>query len=95
MDDRLDAKLKRNLLRKRGRLKKLDKFIANYKTFLQLDKQFTKSRKKELFSLIEKGVFQPINKLNILKDAKIFNSRFVDEVKLVNNKPFNKLRLII
>jgi hypothetical protein len=57
MDDRLDAKLKRNLLRKRGRLKKLDKFIANYKTFLQLDKQFTKSRKKELFSLIEKGVF--------------------------------------
>jgi hypothetical protein len=57
MDDKLNAKLKRNLPRKRGRLKKLNQFIANYKTFLQLDKQFIKSRKKELFSLIEKGVF--------------------------------------
>ena len=95
MDNGLDAKLRRNLLRKRGRPRKLDQFMANHETFLQSNEQFIESRKKELLGLIEKGVFQPINKLDILKDAKIFNSRFVDEVKLVDNKPFNKLRLVI
>jgi hypothetical protein len=57
MDDRLDAKPRHNPPRKRGCPKKLDQFIANYETFLQLDEQFIKSRKKELLGLIEKGVF--------------------------------------
>jgi hypothetical protein len=57
IDDGLDAKLRRNLLRKRGRPRKLDQFMANHETFLQSDEQFTESRKKELLSLIEKGVF--------------------------------------
>jgi hypothetical protein len=59
---KLDAipnnKLKRNPLRKRGRPKKLNQFIVNLKNFLQSnEEQFTELRKKELLSLIEKGVF--------------------------------------
>ncbi len=58
--------------------------------------QFAAFRKKEINDLIEKDVFQSVNKNDVSSDVRIFNSRFVDEIKHFDtNKAFEKSRLVV
>lgn len=57
---------------------------------------FQESRRKEISSLLGKGVFQLIQINDVPKGAKIFNSRLVDEVKGKETaSPYEKSRLVI
>lgn len=57
---------------------------------------FQESRRKEISSLLGKGVFQLIQIDDVPKGAKIFNSRLVDEVKGKETaSPYEKSRLVI
>jgi hypothetical protein len=59
-------------------------------------KQFETSRQKEITGLIEKGVFEIINPQDVPAGVRIFNSRFVDEIKNPGtDKAFEKLRLVV
>jgi hypothetical protein len=57
---------------------------------------YTKSRKKELDGLMKKGVFKIVKSSEVPIDARIFNCRFVDEIK---NKgipqAYEKSRLVV
>jgi hypothetical protein len=58
--------------------------------------QFAESRQKEINDLIEKDVFQSINKNDVSFDVRIFNSRFVNEIKHLDiDKAFEKSRLVM
>lgn len=58
--------------------------------------QFTSSRQKEISGLLEKGVFKTVNPEDIPADARVFNSRFVDEIKNPGtDKAFEKSRLVV
>lgn len=58
--------------------------------------QFTASRHKEIFGLIEKDVFQLVNSEEISSDARIFNSRFVEKVKHFDTETiYKKSRLMV
>jgi hypothetical protein len=58
--------------------------------------QFEYSRQKEINGLIERGVFELINFSDIPSGVRVFNSRFVDEVKHEGtDKAFEKSRLVI
>jgi len=54
--------------------------LPDLTAFLQED-QFTLSRQLEVAGLLEKGVFEVVDPETIPKGVRIFNSRFVDEVK--------------
>ena len=54
---------------------------ADLTIYLQEDTTYTASRQTEVTGLLEKGVFQPVNKSTIPKGIRIFQSRFVDEIK--------------
>ena len=57
---------------------------------------FTDSRRKEIDGLLEKGVFEVIAIADVPKGARIFGSRFVDEIKNAGtNKAFEKSRLVV
>jgi hypothetical protein len=57
---------------------------------------FQESRRKEISSLLGKGVFKLIQLNDVPKGAKIFNSRLVDEVKgKETTSPYEKSRLVI
>jgi hypothetical protein len=57
---------------------------------------FTSSRQKELDGLIKRGVFEFIRKTDAPDNARIFNSRFVDHVKLEGTpKAYEKSRLVV
>ena len=57
---------------------------------------FSESRNKEINGLLEKGVFKIINRSEIPHGTRIFNSRFVDEIKNSGtNKAFEKSRLVV
>ena len=57
---------------------------------------FTSSRHKELDRLIERGVFEYVLIRDILANTRIFNSRFVDQVKLQGTpKAYEKSRLVV
>jgi hypothetical protein len=57
---------------------------------------FAEPRRKEINGLLEKGVFEIINMSDIPKDVRIFNSRFVDEIKNKGtDKAFEKSRLVV
>ena len=57
---------------------------------------YVKSRKKEMIELIEKKVFIPIDKKKMSENMRIFNSRFVNEVKNADtNLTFEKSRLMM
>jgi hypothetical protein len=63
---------------------------------VQKTSSFVESRKKEIDRLFEKGAFQFINASTVPKDARIFGSRFVDEVKHPGtDKAYEKSRLVI
>jgi hypothetical protein len=68
-------------------------FIFN---IINVDSLFIAFRQKEIIDLFEKDVFLLINKKNVSSNIKIFNSRFVDEVKNSNTeKAFEKFKLVI
>ena len=47
-------------------------------------------------SLLEKGVFQVIDRNSVPQGTRIFNSRFVDEIKNKDTeKAFQKSRLVV
>ena len=57
---------------------------------------FTESQRKEINGLLEKGVFKFINTTDVPEGARIFNSRFVDEIKNAKtDKAFKKSRLVV
>ena len=58
--------------------------------------QFTASRQKEIKGLLEKGVFELVNPKDVPQGNRVFNSRFVDEIKnLGTDKAFEKSRLVV
>jgi hypothetical protein len=79
--------------RGRGRPRKYPLNTANITVFLQED-QFTESRLAEVLGLLEKGVFEVAT--TVPEGTRIFNSRFVDEVKNKGtDKALNKSRLVV
>jgi hypothetical protein len=58
--------------------------------------QFAAFRQKEINDLIEKDVFQSVRIDDVSFDVRIFNSRFVDEIKHLDiDKAFEKSRLVV
>jgi hypothetical protein len=58
--------------------------------------QFVVFRQKEINELIEKDVFQSINKNDVSTNVRIFNFRFINEIKHLDiNKTFEKSRLVM
>ena len=57
---------------------------------------FIESRQKELNGLLEKGCFEIVAELEVPRGVRIFNSRFVDEIKNEGtDKAFEKSRLVV
>ena len=57
---------------------------------------FTDSRRKEINGLLEKGVFAVITERDVPQDVRIFNLRFINEIKHPGtDKAFEKSRLVI
>jgi len=57
---------------------------------------FTESWRKEINSLLKKGVFEFINTADVPKGVRIFNSRFINKIKNTRiNKAFKKSRLVV
>jgi len=53
-------------------------------------------RRKEINGLLEKGIFTAVTERDVPQGVRIFNLRFVNEIKHPStNKAFKKLRLII
>ncbi len=58
--------------------------------------QFAAFRQKEINDLIEKDVFQSVRTDDVSLDVRIFNFRFVDEIKHLDiDKAFEKSRLVV
>ncbi len=58
--------------------------------------QFTAFKQQKIAELLEKEIFFSVNKTEMLSDVRMFNSRFVDEIKHSNTeKAFEKSRLVI
>jgi hypothetical protein len=69
---------------------------ANVIVFLQDDVQYKDSRQTEIAGLLEKGVFAVTSRTNMLKGVRIFNSRFINEIKNKGiKKELRKSRLVI
>lgn len=89
--------------RGRGRPRKypLLQGVADIEVHLQYhekgyDTQFDASRLKELTGLLEKGVFEIVTFAEVPQGVRLFNSRFVDEVKFQGtDKAFEKSRLVV
>jgi hypothetical protein len=63
---------------------------------MTLSAPFAQSRQKELNGLLEKGVFQVVDARDVPAGVRIFNSRFVDEIKdQGTDKAFEKSRLVV
>jgi hypothetical protein len=57
---------------------------------------YTDSRRKELNGLLEKGVFGLVDIADVPQEVRIFNSRFVDQIKDAGtDKAFEKSRLVV
>jgi hypothetical protein len=58
--------------------------------------QFAAFRQKEINDLIEKDVFQSVSKDDVSSDVRIFNSRFVNEIKHLDiDQAYKKSRLVM
>ena len=65
-------------------------------TQLSLKPNFTSSRQKELDGLIKRGVFEFTKAIDLLTSAQIFNSWFVNKIKLKGTlKAYEKSQLVI
>ncbi len=77
--------------------------IADITVFLQDDQSssdvnltFVESRKKKINDFLEKRVFELITFDQILENVRIFNSRFVDEIKHSGiSQAYEKSRLVV
>ena len=57
---------------------------------------FTDLQYKEINGLLKKGVFAVVTEKDVPQGVRIFNSRFINEIKHPStNKAFKKLRLVI
>ena len=57
---------------------------------------FVESRKKEINDLFEKGCFEIISTFDVFHETRIFNSRFVDEIKNIGTiDAYEKSRLVV
>ena len=57
---------------------------------------FVESRKKEINDLFEKGCFEIVSASDVFHEIRIFNSRFVDEIKNIGTvDAYEKSRLIV
>jgi hypothetical protein len=89
------------LKRGRGRPRKYPLLTAmgDITVYLQEDSQpgqFSASRQKELSGLLEKGVFKIVKLADVPQGVRLFNSRFVDEIKNPGtDKAFEKSRLVV
>ena len=81
--------------RRRGRPRKIP--LPDLEAYIgTADTQFAQSRQKEVNGLIDKGVFQLVHKIDIPHGIRIFNSRFVDEIKNKGtDQAFEKSRLVV
>ena len=78
--------------RGRGRPRK----NADVTVFLQDNVQYEDSRQTEIAGLLEKGVFAVTSRTDVPEGVRIFNSRFVDEIKNKGTeKELRKSRLVI
>jgi hypothetical protein len=69
--------------------------VADISILLQ-EPSYTDSRHKEINGLLEKGVFQLVNITTVPHGTRIFNSRFVDEIKNKGtDHAFEKSRLVV
>ncbi len=86
-----------SIKRDRGRSRKYLASIANVIfNIISIDSSFIAFRQKEIIDLFEKEIFLSVNKENVSANIRIFNSRFVDEVKNSDTeKAFEKFRLMI
>ena len=84
---------------------KYKKGEADISIFLQNDFQndqllqstpFVESRRKEINNLFEKNCFEIVPTANLFREIRIFNSRFVDEIKNINTaNAYEKSRLMM
>lgn len=57
---------------------------------------YTLSRQNKILRLLNKRIFQVVNPRHVPVDIRVFNSRFVDEIKNTStNKAFQKFRLVV
>jgi hypothetical protein len=78
--------------RGRGRLRK----YADVTLFLQDDVDYETSRQAEITGLLEKGVFTVTSRADVPEGIRIFNSRFVDEIKHKGSEnELKKSRLVV
>jgi len=80
--------------RSRGRPRK---YPVEVNTYLQEpEPQYKASRQLEITGLIDKGVFEAIYETSIPQNTRIFNARFVDEIKNPGtDKATEKSRLVV
>ena len=58
--------------------------------------QFINSKQKEISDLLKKKIFEFVNKRDVSSDIRVFNARFINEIKNENTKKtYEKSRLII
>src|ERR1700710_1416669 len=84
--------------RGRGRPRKYPLPEPTLTTFLQDNDEhpFAAARQLEVTGLLEKGVFQVVDRNSVPQETRIFNSRFVDEIKNKDTeKAFQKSRLVV
>jgi hypothetical protein len=71
-------------------------FTLNLLSTFALTSTFAESRRKEINDLLKRQVFEIITISNVSKNVRIFNSRFVDEIKHSNiSQAYEKSRLVI
>jgi hypothetical protein len=81
--------------RRRGRPRKYPT-KADISVFLQDDQPYAASRQAEISGLLEKGVFEIASLNDVTGGVRIFNARFVDEIKNKGtDKAFEKSRLVV
>ena len=69
--------------------------ITDISVFIQ-ETLFTNLRRKEINGLLNKSVFTVVDKESVPKGTRIFNSRFVDEIKHPGtDQAFEKSRLVV
>jgi hypothetical protein len=71
-------------------------FILNSSSNFALISTFAESRRKEINDLLKRQIFELIIISKVLKNVRIFNSRFVDEIKHSGiSQAYEKSRLVI
>ena len=65
-------------------------------TPISISISFVKSRKKEINELFEKNCYEIVSTFDVFHEIRIFNSRFVDEIKNINTiDAYEKFRLVM